>query len=84
EQARTFDKVALSLSYGELESINIAYSNILPQKLLADIRVQLAKDFPNMRVNFSAKTKSEVKTGLTNGDIHFALVNIHESTAIHS
>ncbi|GEM79133.1 LysR family transcriptional regulator [Vibrio superstes] len=84
EQARTFDKVALSLSYGELESINIAYSNILPQQVLTDIRVQLVKDFPNMRVNFAAKTKAEVKSGITNGDLHFALVNIHESTAIHS
>ncbi|GEA60022.1 LysR family transcriptional regulator [Vibrio comitans] len=84
EQARTFDKVALSLSYGQLESINIAYSNILPQKLLAAIRVQLDKDYPNMRVNFEAKTKSEVKTGMSNGDLHFALVNIHESSAMHS
>ncbi|GEA52981.1 LysR family transcriptional regulator [Vibrio inusitatus NBRC 102082] len=84
EQARTFDKVALSLAYGQLESINIAYSNILPQKVLADIRVQLAKDFPNMRVNFESKTKSEVKEGFTSGELHFALVNIHESSAIHS
>ncbi len=29
EQARTFDKVALSLSYGGLENITIAYSSVI-------------------------------------------------------
>ncbi|MEZ9864338.1 LysR family transcriptional regulator [Vibrio breoganii] len=84
EQARTFDKVALSLSYGELESINFAYSNILPQRVLSDIRIQLAKDFPNMRVNFMAKSRSEVKQEFADGNLHFALINIHDSSGMHS
>ncbi|GAM59872.1 transcriptional regulators [Vibrio ishigakensis] len=50
EQARTFDKVALSLSYGGLENITIAYSSVIPHRALSDIRLQLAKDFPMMRV----------------------------------
>ncbi|PMH43819.1 LysR family transcriptional regulator [Vibrio sp. 10N.286.49.B3] len=84
EQARVFDKVALSLSYGGMENVTIAYSSILPHRILSDIRSQLAKDFPTMRVNFLVRTKSEIKKGLQSGEIHFGLVNIHESSAIHS
>ncbi|GAM74054.1 transcriptional regulators [Vibrio ishigakensis] len=84
EQARTFDKVALSLSYGGLENITIAYSSVIPHKALSDIRLQLAKDFPMMRVNFIVRNKSQIKQGLQSGEIHFGLVNVHDSRAIHS
>ncbi|MDR9826493.1 LysR family transcriptional regulator [Vibrio sp. FNV 38] len=84
EQARVFDKVALSLSYGGLESITIASSPIIPDRALAQIRQKLAKDFPTMRVNFTVKDKSEIKKGIESGEIHFGLVNIHDSRAIHS
>ncbi|MGR4998808.1 LysR family transcriptional regulator [Vibrio celticus] len=84
EQARTFDKVALSLSYGGLESITFAYSNVVPHDLLLDIRKKLSGDFPMMRVNFLVRNKSDIKHGLQNGDYHFGLVNVHESRGIHS
>lgn len=84
EQARVFDKVALSLSYGGLESITIAYPSIVPHRILSEIRIQLAADFPMMRVNFLVRSKSEIKQGIEEGEYHFGLVNIHESTAIHS
>ncbi|GLS90785.1 LysR family transcriptional regulator [Psychromonas marina] len=84
EQARVFDNVALSLSYGVLESITFAYPSMVPHQILAAIRIQLAKDFPMMRVNFVERGKAEIKEGLQNGDFHFGLVNIHDSTAIQS
>ncbi|PMP02378.1 LysR family transcriptional regulator [Vibrio breoganii] len=84
EQARVLDKVALSLSFGGLESITIASSPIIPPRALYIIRERLLRDFPSMRVNFVFKTKSEVKRGIESGEIHFALVNIHESRGIHS
>lgn len=84
EQARTFDKVALSLSYGGLENITIAYSSIVPQRVLVDIRKQLKHDFPMMRVNFLVRNKEEIKQGLKNGEYHFGLVNVHNSRAMHS
>lgn len=84
EQARTFDKVALSLSYGGLESVTIAYSSIIPHRVLADIRLKLSKDFPMMRVNFLVRNKKDVKRGIQSGEYHFGLVNIHDSRAMNS
>lgn len=84
EQARTFDKVALSLAYGGLENINIAYSSVIPHNFLVLIRMQLAVDFPMMRVNFLVRNKSEIKQGLQSGEYHFGLVNVHDSQAMHS
>ena len=84
EQARTFDRVALSLSYGGLESVTIAYCSFLPNKVLTDIRANLAKAFPSMRVNFIVRTKPEVKKGIQDGSIHFGMVNVHHSTLINS
>lgn len=57
EQARTFDKVALSLSYGGLENITFAYSSVIPHQILVDIRKKLRRDFPMMRVNFLVRNK---------------------------
>ncbi|CDT73240.1 putative transcriptional regulator, LysR family protein [Vibrio coralliirubri] len=84
EQARTFDKVALSLSYGGLENITIAYSSVIPQRVLVDIRKQLKRDFPMMRVNFLVRNKKAIKQGIKDGEYHFGLVNVHESRAMHS
>ncbi|QIA65697.1 LysR family transcriptional regulator [Vibrio astriarenae] len=84
EQARVFDKVALSLSYGGLESITIACSPLIPVGAMAALRQKLITDFPSMRVNCILKDKSEIKKGIESGEIHFGLVNIHESRAIHS
>ncbi|CAK1851858.1 DNA-binding transcriptional LysR family regulator [Vibrio crassostreae] len=84
EQARTFDKVALSLSYGGLESITFAYSSVIPHQILVDIRKKLRRDFPMMRVNFLVRNKKDIKQGLESGEYHFGLVNVHDSRAIHS
>lgn len=83
-QAQVFDKVALSLSYGTMESITVAYPSILPHRILSNIRVQLANDFPMMRVNFLVRTKQEIKEGIENGDFQFGLVNIHKSSAMQN
>jgi len=84
EQARVFDKAALSLSYGGLENITIAYPSYFPHRLLSQIRIQLANDFPMMRVNFLVRTKAEIKQGIMDDIYHFGLVNIHQSSAMHS
>lgn len=83
DQSKIFNKIALSLSYGGLERINFAYSSVIPHGILSGIRVQLAKDFPNMRVNFLVKTKQEVEEGINNGDIHFGLVNIDHGKGMY-
>ncbi|GAJ72695.1 transcriptional regulators, LysR family [Vibrio sp. JCM 18904] len=84
EQARTFDKVALSLAYGGLENVSIAYSSAIPHRFLVLLRIQLAADFPMMRVNFLVRNRNEIKEGLQNGDYQFGIVNVHDSRAIHS
>ena len=84
EQARIFDKVALSLSYGGLESITFAYSSVIPHQILVDIRKKLRRDFPMMRVNFLVRNKKDIKQGLESGEYHFGLVNVHDSRGIHS
>ncbi|QIR15595.1 LysR family transcriptional regulator [Shewanella aestuarii] len=84
EQAHTFDQVALSLSYGQLESINIAYCSFIPHSVLAHIRKNLQVQFPLMKVNFFVRTKEEVEDGIKDGTIHFAIVNSYKSIAIKS
>ncbi|MCL1142829.1 LysR family transcriptional regulator [Shewanella gaetbuli] len=84
EQAKTFDKVALSLSFGELESINLAYCSFIPHQVLGAIRTRLKQEFPNMRVNCFIRTKSQIKTGIQDGSIHFGIVNVHDSKGLNS
>ena len=84
EQTRTFNRVALSLSFGGLESINIAYASFIPQQVLAHIRKQLLQDFPFMNVNWLVRSKQEIKEGVQDGSIHFGLVNIFTSKVINS
>lgn len=84
EQARVFDKIALSLSYGGLERVVIAYPSFVPHQALYLIRQQLAQDFPTMRVDFLVRDRDAIKQGIMDGSIHFGLVNTHKSSAIHS
>ncbi len=84
EQTRTFDKVALSLSYGGLENITIAYPSYTPHQVLSDIRDQLAEDFPMMRVNFLVRSKEEIRQGIESGELHFGLVNIDRGKGIYN
>ncbi|GAB7225089.1 LysR family transcriptional regulator [Vibrio owensii] len=84
EQARTFDKLALSLSYGGLESVNIAYSSVIPHRALVEIRQQLLRDFPLMRVNFLVRNKQDIKRGIDSGEYHFGIVNVHDRQAMYS
>lgn len=82
EQSKTFDRVALSLSFGELDCINIAYSSFLPHLALSIIREQLLEDYPNMRVNFLVRTQAEIRDGLSNEELHFGIVNVHQASAM--
>ncbi|MCL1065763.1 LysR family transcriptional regulator [Shewanella olleyana] len=84
QQAMTFDKVALSLSFGGFESITIAYCSFMPPQLLSEIRLNLDVEFPNMKVNFIIRNKSDIKKGIVDGTIHFAFVNIYRSDVINS
>ncbi|WP_153448339.1 LysR family transcriptional regulator [Vibrio algicola] len=84
EQARVFDKIALSLSYGGLERIVIAYPSFIPHQALYLIRQQLIQDFPTLKVEFIVRDRTTIKQGIVDGSIHFGLVNIYESTAMHS
>ncbi|MGY5453349.1 LysR family transcriptional regulator [Agarivorans sp. MS3-6] len=82
EQAKTFDKVALSLSFGELDSITIAYSSFIPHTVLALIRQQLAVDYPRMRVNLIVRSQAEIRAGFEQETIHFAIVNVTNAKAM--
>ncbi|MCL1065784.1 LysR family transcriptional regulator [Shewanella olleyana] len=82
EQVRTFDKVAFSLSYGELDTITIAYSSFIPHGALSLIREHLNEDFPNMRITFLVRTQQEIRSGIEDESIHFGIVNISNSNAI--
>ncbi|MCT7941930.1 MULTISPECIES: LysR family transcriptional regulator [Shewanella] len=84
EQTRTFDRVALSLSFGGLESITFAYASFIPQDVLVQIRKQLMQDFPSMNVNWLVRTKPEIKQSIQDGSIHFGLVNVFTSKVINS
>ncbi|MBY5947811.1 LysR family transcriptional regulator [Photobacterium rosenbergii] len=84
EQAKTFDKVALSLSYGGLESITIGYTSFIPHPALAEVRSKLLKDFPTMKVNFMVMTKDEVVKALHEGTVHIGLTISQGSKAIDS
>ena len=84
EQTRTFDRMALSLSYGGLESVTIAYASFIPQQVLTAIRKALMNDFPSMGVNLLVRSKAEIKQGIQDGSIHFGLVNVFESKLINS
>ncbi|HAV6900349.1 TPA: LysR family transcriptional regulator [Vibrio vulnificus] len=84
EHAKVFDRMALSLSFGGLEKIRIAYPSYVPHKVLSLIRKQLAETFPTMKVDFVVRNREEVVRGILEGEYHFGVVNSHNSMAIHS
>lgn len=77
DQSNIFDKISMSLAYGELESISIGYSSMIPLGLLHAIRRQLTSDFPNMKVNFLIRNKAELEEEIKEGSIHFGIANVH-------
>ncbi|MDN2483603.1 substrate-binding domain-containing protein [Vibrio agarivorans] len=78
------DKVALSLSYSGLEEVTIAYPSYFPHRLLSDIRLQLAEDFPNLRVNLVVRSRDDIRAGMESGEFQFGFVNAQNLKAIHS
>jgi DNA-binding transcriptional LysR family regulator len=84
EQTRLLDKVALSLSYSGLEEVTIAYPSYFPHRLLSDIRLQLAEDFPNLRVNLVVRSRDDIRAGMESGEFQFGFVNAQNLKAIHS
>ncbi len=84
EQARSFDKLALSLSYGELEHITIAYPSFIPTRAITVVRSRLQELHPNMKVNCIIRNRREIQTGIQNDTIHFGLVNIDDRSLISS
>ncbi|MGR5092646.1 LysR family transcriptional regulator [Vibrio maritimus] len=84
EQARSFDKLALSLSFGELESITIAYTSFLPTRAIALVRKKLLELHPNMKVNFIIRNRETIREGIQNDEIHFGLVNIDDRSLVNS
>ena len=84
EQSKTFDQVAMSLAFGELNSITIGYCSFIPQQVISEIRKQLLIDSPSLKVNFLVRTKNDIKVGIQDGSIHFGIVNVYESKVLNS
>ncbi|MGR5065167.1 LysR family transcriptional regulator [Photobacterium sp. DNB22_13_2] len=84
EQAKTFNKVALSLAFGGLENITIGYTSFIPHPALAKVRAKLLADFPTMKVNFMVMNKHEIVHALHDGTIHIGLTLGKNSQAIDS
>ncbi|WP_239671006.1 LysR family transcriptional regulator [Vibrio variabilis] len=84
EQARSFDKLALSLSFGELESITIAYTSFLPPKALSAVRKKLQELHPSMKVNMIIRNRETIREGIINDTIQFGLVNVDSRNVIGS
>lgn len=82
EQTRVFDKVAMSLAYGGLEEITIAYPSFIPHNLLYFIREQLGKDHPMLRANFVVRTNEDAEKAMLKGDVHFSLMLGHSRRGI--
>lgn len=84
EQAKSFDKLALSLSFGELESITIAYTSFLPPKAISAVRRKLLELHPNMIVNLIVRSREEIREGILDDKIQFGIVNTHDIKVISS
>ena len=84
QQATALNKVAMSLSAGMVEEINIAYSSFIPNNVLVAIRDRLSEQFPLLKVNYFIRSKPEIEAGLENGDFQFAFVNVDARRAMHS
>jgi len=79
-QAQAFDDIALSLSYGTVEAITVAYCSFIPNDIIVRIRMVLEQQFPSLKVNFIIRNQQQVKQGIEAGDIHFGLVNVDDRT----
>ncbi|WP_234495948.1 LysR family transcriptional regulator [Vibrio maritimus] len=84
EQAKSFDMLALSLSYGELESITVAYNSFLPPRAISHVRRKLLELHPNMKVNFIIRNRREILEGIKEDSIQFGLVNIDDRSLMSS
>jgi DNA-binding transcriptional LysR family regulator len=84
EQAKSFNKMALSLSYGQLENLTIGYTSLIPSELFVNIRLLLLEKYPTMKVDFLIKSKNEIKAGIEDDSIHIGFVNIDQRTPITS
>lgn len=84
EQAKAFDKMALSLADDGLEKITVAYCSFMPNDLLVRIRRRLRAAFPTMRVDFTIKPKEVVRQGILNNEIQVGIVNIDSRSPITS
>ncbi|MDK9735678.1 LysR family transcriptional regulator [Vibrio sp. D404a] len=84
EQTNIFDQIALSLASGRNETINFAYSSLIPHGALSQIRKQLAVDFPTLRVNYIVRNQQEIEDGIVNGEFHFGLVNVDRSRGVYN
>ncbi|MCL9773922.1 LysR family transcriptional regulator [Vibrio methylphosphonaticus] len=84
EQARSFDKIALSLSFGELESITVAYNSFIPPGALSCVRQKLLELHPSMKVNFIVRNREEIREGIQDDSIHFGIVNIDDRKLVTS
>ncbi|WP_087506120.1 LysR family transcriptional regulator [Neiella marina] len=84
EQASSFDKMALSLSFGQLEEISIAYCRFIPAEPLVAIRKKLAEHFPSMKVHFLVMSKDEIKQAILADKVQIGIVNIDTRSAMTS
>ncbi|MBC7006141.1 LysR family transcriptional regulator [Photobacterium sp. BZF1] len=84
EQAKSLDKIALSLAENGLETVTIAYGSFVPHAIVLSMYQTLSENFPSVRINLEICSKKEAKQGIENGSIHFALMNVHQSQMIHS
>ncbi|MBD1389133.1 LysR family transcriptional regulator [Neiella sp. HB171785] len=84
EQASSFDKMALSLSFGQLEEITIAYCHFIPAEPLVRIRLKLAEHFPSMKVHFRVMTKEQIRQAILNDEVQIGIVNIDTRSAMTS
>jgi len=84
EQAKSLDKIALSLAENGLETVTIAYGSFVPHTIVLSMYQALSESFPSVHINLEICSKKEAKYGIENGSIHFALMNVHQSQMIHS
>ncbi|GMQ46610.1 LysR family transcriptional regulator [Vibrio sp. 10N] len=84
EQARSFDMLALSLSYGELESITIAYNSFLPPRAISHVRRKLLELHPNMKVNFIIRNRVDILEGIKEDTIQFGIINVDNRSLMSS
>ncbi|MGR5254519.1 LysR family transcriptional regulator [Vibrio astriarenae] len=82
EQAKSFEHVARSLTFNELNRITIAYSGLLPKVVLSKLRVQIESYDPQLLVNFERVDTQQVSKMLEQDVVQFAIVDVDEREAI--